>query len=124
MRGYLIFDKSTKNVTQRFGDGNQSSDEFLTANFLDPATIGCVIVELPDAHEIDDYEIDVNDLPVLIAGADDTIKERKANFIAINKEIMLAVMDILVDEINILRSQHSLTDRTRAQFINAIKSKL
>lgn len=41
-----------------------------------------------------------------------------------NKRVLRAFAEVVVDEINILRAQHSLADRTLSQLVTAIKNKI
>ena len=54
--------------------------------------------------------------------ASDNVKERTVN--KFSHEMVKAFAEIMLDEINILRSEAGLNDRTMTQFKNAMKNKL
>jgi hypothetical protein len=41
-----------------------------------------------------------------------------------SKRVLKAFAEVVVDEINILRGQHALADRTLSQLVTAIKNKI
>jgi len=59
----------------------------------------------------------------LTSGAEDARKTRVVDGVE-GTEFMRVFVSLLIDEINILRAQHSLPARTMAQFKTAMKNKL
>lgn len=60
------------------------------------------------------------------AEAADKVSEAKsvAKTAFVTKRELVAFVELLIDEINILRSQHSLANRTKTQFVTAFNNKV
>ena len=69
-----------------------------------------------------DFEI-VDGALQLIAEADDNQKARVIDTMNTGRA-MKAFVELMIDELNILRNEHVLADRTMAQFKTAMKAKL
>ena len=59
-----------------------------------------------------------------IAAADLALDRRLAKDEIDNKRVLRAFAEVVMDEINILRGQHALADRTLSQLVTAIKNKI
>ena len=69
-----------------------------------------------------DFEIVAGSVQ-LVANIDDVVKTRKINTLVSNPAFR-AFAELMIDELNILRTRETLPDRTMAQFKTAMKAKL
>ena len=81
--------------------------------FVDGDGMLCVPDNLPD------------DPPIFEAPDDDVTRARRTNNQELtNKIVLQAIVSTLIDELNILRAQHSLAPRTTSQAVAAIRNKI
>lgn len=109
MNGYIVYNTQTNQTVVSYVGGEQTTDEILSLNGHDSNAMGCVRFTIDEPYSIEDYTV-INGSAVRAPLTPQELKTRR--FDALEREAPFLV-ELLLDEINTLRTEAGLPARTR-----------